>query len=1079
MFFIIMTQFDSIIADTLQNYTADANEVEYRLGYYQGKSFNPNIGVFEFQKLLTNTKTRYSNMTSDTMLTIISVVDDVAHIARIHDDGTGNKVRAICLTDRVDPKIKNVEFYSKAKTDYSFNYNLRVSYGRETPLTEPEIATLIDRIYDGRTNKGAGTIKTYRYAKRYSFVLAEFDGHPVTLTFTVVKQGQGITFRGSQVLDPVSNPEEQYEVELEFLDWSKELFETHKDYAKKQLSRLLLEFTDGPTCLNNTIMLDNVKQFVALCNGYFGMKVSPDSITDVSPNTLSTISKYFIGALARSLTYGLIEQKKLLRTDPKKSAPYCVTDKADGQRALLFVNRDGQSFLVMSNIGDFYTKLQVNKTGLAPGKIGEKRSWLKFIPTAIDTLTLKNSLYDGEVVVNTNGDDMTYFFLAFDCLISNNIKLTALPFWDDVKDNDRKRHLDDIIREFPTSNLVSPNFVNVRSKQFYHYVLDDDNVFTTEFLVNIDVDRDANVNIVKMRYASADKTIKYDLDGIIFQKCDSVYPDPVDGPSRWPDTYKWKPVKHTTIDFKMLPDAQKIVVGALIGSDGTYAVFKAGYNYQRQYRDSLQYNPYKCYAKIIDEFPRTVDTNEAIVSGDIVECRFVYGTTSHWEPVRVRRDKLYPNGQAAHDDNMNFISNPITFDSLKVPGGSQSSSVALKSVNKSNRAYSNAHIAKYGDEIRAMHLTAFHLLDLACGKGQSADGWYNAGATNIVGIDTRADIHMAIYPADKYLKQLPNAPKTDYYQASMIVPLNLSTVTSDALARQLENPQQFAMSVCNFAIHYAFASKTDLRNLLYNITRNLKRDGYFVGSYMNGKKVLDLINNKTTDVTSQIRMTYTNNSVSAVTVAKKQVLWKLTVPDTPAESSIAFGRHLEVMIDSLYGQKPSNEYLVDLDNPEILSLFTEYGLKLVEHVSFDAIDIKNYKQMFINKITKEKLTVDESYWQSLHHVFAFQKTNDVDHMALLQKSWNVETSTIAPIAPIAPITPSTKTEAKAKAVSGIVPGKKKSDSFKAMSREQPEKVKIVPKISQLVQGAQVTQAVKQKPTIKVTLPPLPPSSKKG
>jgi SAM-dependent methyltransferase len=1008
-----MSHIDSIIDNTLLNYVTDANEVEYRLGYYQGKSFNPNIGVFEFQRLLNSAKNKNNTMTSDIMLTIIATVDNTAHIARIHDDGTGNKVRALCLTDRIDPKSKNVEFYSKVKSDQSFDYNLRLSYGKETPLTSSEITALTDHVFDGRANKGVGTIKTYRYAKRYSFALAEFEGHPVTLSFTIVKQGQGLTFRGSQTLDQVTNPEELYEVELEFLGWNKELFAAQREYVKSQLGNLMTEFAGGPIYVNNTNILDNVRQFVGFCNGFFNMKLSPDKLTDVSPTTLSTISKYFIGAQARSITYGLIEHKKLLRTDPTKPAPYCVSDKADGQRSLFFVNRDGYSFLITDHVGDFYTKLQTNKTNLAQNKIGEKRKWLKFIPTGIKPDSkLVNSLYDGETVI-VNG---TYFFLAFDCLINNGVKITAQPFWQEGKAH-RKQHLDYMTQIFP-STIVSSEFVNVRSKEFHYYILEEPNVFTTEFLANIEVTKQDD--ILKMLYTSDDKSIAYDLDGIIIQKCDSVYPEPVDGPSKWPDTYKWKPVNHTTIDFKLVPDGT--VMGSVIGLDGTYAIFKTGYNHQHQYRDSMQYNPYKCYATITDDFPRTV-SGEAIVSGDIVECRFVYGTTSYWEPIRVRRDKMYPNGQAAHDDNMNFISNPITFESLAVAGGMQSSSTTLKNVNKINRAYSNAHIAKYGDDIRETHPVKFKILDLACGKGQSADGWYAAGATHVVGVDIRTDIHMSISPSDKYLKSRANAPQTAYYQSSMIVPLNLSTITSDALARQLENPLQFIMVVCNFAIHYAFASKDNLRNLLYNVTRNLTREGYFVGSYMNGRKVLELIADKTNTVASQVKMERTTNSVSAVTVDKKKTLWKLHVPSI-SENVVSFGHNLEVSIDALYGQKPSNEYLVDLDNAEVLALFAEYGLSLVEHLPFTDIDISKYKDSFFQKITKETMSPDDKKWYALHCTFAFKKTRDVDYIALLQKSWNVQTVITAE-------TP------QGQVISGIVPGKTSATSFKSMNRDKP------------------------------------------
>jgi SAM-dependent methyltransferase len=420
----------------------------------------------------------------------------------------------------------------------------------------------------------------------------------------------------------------------------------------------------------------------------------------------------------------------------------------------------------------------------------------------------------------------------------------------------------------------------------------------------------------------------------------------------------------------------------------------------------------------------------------------------------VRRDKLYPNGQAAHDDNMQFISDPITFESLAVAGGVQHSSLALQTVNKVNRAYSNGHIAKYGNTIRENHPLSFQVLDLACGSGQSADGWYKAGATQIVGIDVRADMHMAISRTDKHLKSLANAPQTEYYQASMIVPLNMSTVTSNVLAYRLQDPQQFIMCVCNFAIHYAFASHNNLRNLLYNVTRNLKLNGYFIGSYMNGNKVLELINAPNEDIAGQIKMIRTENSISAEMVNGKKQLWKLLVSDMVSKP---YGQKVSVNIDSLYDQTPSNEYLVDLENSVVLQLFTEYGLTLVEHTAFTDVDYDKYNRDFVTKIrNKSHMTADEKHWHSLHYVFAFKKTGDVNHSTLLNRSWDVE----IPIEPVIVV--------QTTGTTGIVAGTTQKTSFKALvASKTSAKVKpvIVPK---------VVSSTSSLPSVKaINLPSLP------
>jgi hypothetical protein len=54
--------------------------------------------------------------------------------------------------------------------------------------------------------------------------------------------------------------------------------------------------------------------------------------------------------------------------------------------------------------------------------------------------------------------------------------------------------------------------------------------------------------------------------------------------------------------------------------------------------------------------------------------------------------------------------------------------------------------------------------------------------------------------------------------------------------------KQFDMVSCQFAIHYFFKDKVSIEGFLKNVSMNLKKDGVFIATFMDGKKVHDLIN---------------------------------------------------------------------------------------------------------------------------------------------------------------------------------------------------------------------------------------------
>jgi len=114
-----------------------------------------------------------------------------------------------------------------------------------------------------------------------------------------------------------------------------------------------------------------------------------------------------------------LEQKNLVNPDDYGAVSilrnYTVTEKADGERILMYINDKGQCFLINSS-------LKIEATGI----IAKKDAY--------------NSLIDGEYVSCNKRLDTTKknLFAAFDIYYLNNISLTSLPLINDMKDDKNK-----------------------------------------------------------------------------------------------------------------------------------------------------------------------------------------------------------------------------------------------------------------------------------------------------------------------------------------------------------------------------------------------------------------------------------------------------------------------------------------------------------------------------------------------------------------------------------------------------------------------------------------------------------------
>ena len=112
----------------------------------------------------------------------------------------------------------------------------------------------------------------------------------------------------------------------------------------------------------------------------------------------------FIGPSSVSL-----ETKNIMSIDADSSTPninnhYTVTDKADGERKLLYISSNGRMYLIDTNMKVQFT-----------GNVTKHKTYF-------------NSIIDGEHVLNDKQGNFINLFLCFDIYFENKINTKGFPF---------------------------------------------------------------------------------------------------------------------------------------------------------------------------------------------------------------------------------------------------------------------------------------------------------------------------------------------------------------------------------------------------------------------------------------------------------------------------------------------------------------------------------------------------------------------------------------------------------------------------------------------------------------------------
>jgi mRNA (guanine-N7-)-methyltransferase len=218
------------------------------------------------------------------------------------------------------------------------------------------------------------------------------------------------------------------------------------------------------------------------------------------------------------------------------------------------------------------------------------------------------------------------------------------------------------------------------------------------------------------------------------------------------------------------------------------------------------------------------------------------------------------------------------------------------------------------------------------GRGGDIFKWHKCDIPNVIGVDIDTEY---INEANRRYKS--SEIFSNEYKYSFHV------VKHDDILHELYEHDKFNVVSCQFAIHYFFKSKERLHQMLHDVTLLLKPDGYFIGTFMNGTKVLQLIQNGTCDFMNKAMLIHSDQIIKEP----------------------SFGNEIKVhLIDTLYfgDDSVSTEYLVI---PEILK-------QECEHFGFELIEIKSFEQYYHTMHKTFKLDRDHQTCSYLYSTFVFK-----------------------------------------------------------------------------------------------------------
>jgi len=719
-------------------------------------------------------QTQYKSETGDLRMSNIRTElcgSDVIQDYCKHDDdlkkilAMNQHARKIKFTQKTPAKNGETIIKKIENRDFNFNvsFNLETDYyANQNTDKDTRVKDIIDTWTESK--------KTFRLINRIRF---EHDTLPIAVDLSIL--------RTSKTVDGVMNPkytieesglfsnQEVCEIELEVINDRVGVGYADIDKVIGELQRTIKIVLGGIQSTKYPIPYAEQDEVL---NSYMKLIYGEDY------QTRRVLTRDFIGPNSCTLQLkNIVENEN--STEPCIRNNYCVTDKADGDRKLMYISKDGRIYLIDTN-------MRVQFTG-----------------SVTDRNTFGNTLIDGEHIQYDKDRKYKNTYAAFDIYFEKGESKRNLNFWinaetEMTKEDIEKYRYSKLINAIQGINNTMKSFIKtgnndieINAKMFY-FPTSKETIFKkcSELLSKIN-----------------DHTYPYETDGLIFTPINTGVGGMGPGQAgkmektTWPLSFKWKPPKFNTIDFlvayKKDKDGKEVIHNKFENGINMTTVVKqyrtivlmCGFNRKLNgpinpfqdvlddniptnlnydgdnektyipvpFEPSSPYEPNACFANIDIEpgtgHMRTESGEETFDKDMIVE--FSYDLPNKkWIPLRVRHDKTYEfktgnknYGNAYHvaNDNWKSIHYPITEEMLRgqPPNNDADDDVYYNKVQKEHnhtlglRNFHNLYVKNR--LITGVSHQGDTLIDYAVGKGGDISKWKQSRLKFVLGIDVAQD----------------------------------------------------------------------------------------------------------------------------------------------------------------------------------------------------------------------------------------------------------------------------------------------------------------------------------------------------
>jgi hypothetical protein len=811
----LQQRFDNIIrtfysANPFTKNTASTPELEVRFGT-KGKILTKNDYDNVIKKLKSsgfysknNSGEYYLRMNSEFMDVDgrIKISDNIrTEIMGIHN------IQSYCKNNDLKEIIKlnftSVSFIKKAQVYINDkrvfpvdidDFNFRVSYANELQVKTGVKNGIVDK---WKTYK-----KQVRFINRVKFVN---DNYPFIIDISIVKYGNrnpdkfGRPNRGQIIpthtleQSNVFNNDETYEIEIEIDNNS------IGPYTKFNTPELIA------TALRNVI-----KNILGGLQGT-NFPISYPEQNQTRIDYMKMIwnkeydekkpikSRYFIGPSSITLQMINLASNNDNTNEPNIRKDFVVTEKADGDRHLMYINKEGRIYLINTSMDIIFTGARtMNKEcfeTILDGELILHDKAGKFINlyAAFDIYYLnKVDIRDYSFMILPN--EMENFKSRYELLKKTITHLNPVSILDEGKKEVKSAK--ELLQKY-TSSLSIASPIRIMCKQFFPLNEKKQSIFNA-----------CDIILTKAR----ENRFEYETDGLIFTHAYfGVGSEKIGeaGPKTkitWRQSFKWKPPKYNTIDFLVTtikgPNGDDTVKP--IFEDGTNAdlstqlteykiiELRCGFSekddgyinpcqdiiddklpvFKQRFEDKPENDylpkrfyptePYDTKAGLCNIMLKLdgsgtkkmfTEENQVFEDNTIVEFSYDFDRKDGWRwvPLRVRYDKTaeyrkgekqYGNSYKTANENWKSIHNPITEVIL-------CSGLNIPDILISEDVYYNKPSGKFMTEamknfhnlyVKKLLITSVSkkgdiLIDFACGKAGDLSKWIAAGLSFVYGID--------------------------------------------------------------------------------------------------------------------------------------------------------------------------------------------------------------------------------------------------------------------------------------------------------------------------------------------------------